>query len=802
MLKNYFKVAMRNIQKQKFFSIINILGLSVGMAGALFISLYIYDELNFEKFNKKGDRIYRVNLHGKLSEQEIYTTNSCPPMARALMDEIPEVEEAVRVRDMGEWIFRNGSLAFNEENVYAADSNFFNVFSFKVLHGNPKTALVEPNTMVLSSDLAIKYFGSETAALDQILNIGNNKGEYKVTGVMENSRPDSHFKFDVILSIRSIPWLNNNNWLNNTLLTYYVLRADGDPKAVDEKLEPIMARNVTPIMQQFVGKSLEEFRKEGGIYEYFSFPLNDIHLYSDFEDEPTPTGDISYIYIMTGIGLFIILLACINFMNLTTARSAGRAKEVGLRKTLGSLRQTLIAQFLAESMIYSVFAGLISLLVVYLLLPSFNSLAGKSLTFGGILEPTILFTFLGLVLIVGILAGSYPAFYLTSFKITEVLKGKLRAGMKSGAVRSVLVTFQFWISIVLIICTAIVFQQLAFIQNKNLGIDKEHILIIEDVSRLNNDVQAFKNELVSNSFVVGASFSNNTYPGTSNNTVFKTTNSDQDYLAATHFSDYDHPKTLGFKMLEGRYFSEDFPADTAVVVVNQAAVKMFGWENPLESKIINFNFEQPTEMEVIGVTEDFSFENLKINVRPLILLLTKEANTLYLRYSGEKPENVLNALQGTWDKYANGEPLQYSFLDEEYDEAFRAEQRLGQVFTVFTTVAIFIACLGLFGLSAFMAEQRTKEIGIRKVMGASVWKVTGLMSKDFLKLVVIAFLLSIYPAYYAMEQWLNSFAFRIDISYWVFAISGIVAIGIAYLTVSYQSLKAAKVNPVDSLRYE
>ncbi|MEO1100048.1 MAG: FtsX-like permease family protein, partial [Bacteroidota bacterium] len=555
-------------------------------------------------------------------------------------------------------------------------------------------------------------------------------------------------------------------------------------------------------MQQFVNKLLAEFRAEGGIYEYTSMPMVDIHLKSDWEDEPEPPGDIAYVYILGGIGLFIVLLACINFMNLTTAKSAGRAKEVGLRKTLGSLRKTLIAQFLAESMIYSVMAGILALIIVYTLLPSFNTLAGKGLAFESLQQPLIVVIFTLLVIFVGIMAGSYPAFYLTHFKITEVLKGKLKAGMKSGGVRSVLVTFQFWISIVLIICTAIVYEQLIFVQNKNLGIDKDHIIMIEDVSRLENDVVAFKNDLVSNSFVIGASFANNTFPGSSNNTVFRYAGSEQDFLMSTYFCDYDHLDALGFEMVEGRFFSRGFPSDSTVVVMNEAAVKEFGFTNPLEHKIVNFNFDEPLEMDIVGVIKDFNFEDLKLAVRPLILVLTDESNQLYMRYTGEEPTEVLDMLSNTWDKYAGGEPLQYSFLDDDYDAAFRAEERLGTVFTVFTIIAIFIASLGLFGLAAFLAEQRTKEIGVRKVMGASLWSVTSLMLKEFVKLVIIAFALAIYPAYYFMDMWLDDFVNRIDVPIWVFFVSGLAALLIAWLTVSYQSLKAARVNPVNSLRYE
>ncbi|MEQ8245828.1 ABC transporter permease [Fulvivirga sp.] len=802
MLKNYIKVAFRNITKHKFFSIINILGLTIGLAASLFITLYIYDELTYDQFNAKADRTYRMNLHGKLAGQEIYTSNTSFPMSQALVEEIPEVEEATRVNPMGEWIIRNGTISFNEEDVFAVDSNFFSVFSFELLYGNPETALIEPNSIILSEDLAVKYFGEPSDALDKSLSIGNDKSEYKVTGVVENRRSDSHLKFNILLSTSTFPWMNQGNWLSNSLYTYYVIAEGADPKDVDAKLEPIMELNVTPVMQQFVGKSLAEFRETGGIYEYYSFPMLDIHLKSDIQDEAEPPGDISYVYILAGIGLFIVLLACINFMNLTTAKSAGRAKEVGLRKTLGSQRSVLISQFLTESMFYAITAGVLAIVVVYLLMPSFNVLSGKLLAASVIGEPVILATYVALVLLVGIVAGSYPAFYLTSFKITEVLKGKLRAGMKSGAIRSFLVTFQFWISIVLIICTAIVYQQLQYIQDKNLGIDKDHVLIIEDVNRLEDNKMAFKNELEATTGIMGTSFSNNMVPGVNNTTLFRSAGNEQDHILATYFADYDHAKTLGFELVEGRFFSRDFPSDTAAVIINEAAAREMGWDNPLEEKIINFDGDAPQEMQVIGVAKDFNFESLKMVVRPLVLKLTREGNILYTRFSGESPDKVIESITNSWDKIAPGEPIQYSFLDDDFDKLFRAEQRLGKVFTVFTVVAIFIASLGLFGLAAFMAEQRTKEIGIRKVMGASLWGVTSLMSKDFVKLVLIAFALSIYPAYYAMNKWLDDFANRIDINIWVFVASGFAAILIAWLTVSYQSFKAAKVNPVQSLRYE
>lgn len=798
---SYLKVAIRNIGKYKFFSVINILGLTMGISSCLFVAMYVHDELNYDHFHEKGDRIYRMNLHGKLAGQEVYSTSTSFPMAAALVAEIPEVEEAVRVNEMGEWIFRYQEKAFNEEGIVTSDSNFFDFFSFELLQGNPETALKAPNTMVINEDLAKKYFGDEPA-LDKSLSIGNDKSEYLVTGVIRNVPSNSHLKFNAILSSSSFPWMNQGNWLSNSLWTYYVLQEGASQQTVDKKLEPIMERNVTPVLKQFMGKSLDEFREEGGIYEYYSMPMYDIHLKSDLQDEPEPPGDMSYVYILSAIGLFIIVIACINFMNLTTAKSAGRAKEVGLRKTLGSLKSSLVIQFLTESMIYAVLAAVLALIVVYALLPYFTILSGKELNIDVLAEPSILMVFILIVFFVGLLAGSYPAFYLTSFKITEVLKGKLRAGMKSGGIRSFLVTFQFWISIMLMICTAIVFQQLGFVQNKHLGIDKEHILIIEDVNRLEQDKVAFKNKLGTNPAIIATSFSNNMVPGVNNTTIFRPVGNDQDHIMSTYYSDFDHLKTLGFELAEGRFFSRDFPSDSTAVVMNEAAVDELGWENPLEEKLWNFNDSVPVAMNVIGVVKDFNFESLKVNVRPLVLQLTKEANNLYVRFSEEDPAELIDFLDREWTTLAPGEPLQYSFLDEDYDALFRAEQRLGTVFTTFTVIAIFIACLGLFGLAAFTAEQRTKEIGVRKVMGASTWSIASLMSKEFTKLVLIAFVLAIYPAYYFMDRWLQEFASRIEVGAWVFVIAGFSAMIIAWITVSYQSLKAARVNPVNSLRYE
>jgi putative ABC transport system permease protein len=491
-------------------------------------------------------------------------------------------------------------------------------------------------------------------------------------------------------------------------------------------------------------------------------------------------------------------------MNLSTAKSAGRAKEVGLRKAMGSTKEKLVGQFLSESTLYAILSTVLALGVVSILLPYFNDLSGKSLMLGDLLHPGIILAILLIVLLIGVLAGTYPAFYLTSFEVAETLKGKLRTGMRSSGIRSFLVTFQFWISILLIICTAIVYQQIQFMRDRSLGFDKEKVIMVENMNRLGNNVKVMENALNASTRIAATSFSNNVLPGTNNTTIFRQEGKDDDHILGTYFVDEDYMETLGLEMEQGRFFSKDFPSDTMAVVLNESAVREFGLENPLEARILNFNFAEPTSMQVIGVIKDFNFESIKTDVRPLILLRTRQDgdNVLYVRYDGNNPGQVVNELEDIWNKLSQGDPIEFTFLNHEFDNLFKAEQRLGKLFTIFTVLAILIACLGLFGLASFIAEQRRKEIGVRKVLGASIWSIIGSMSFDFIRLVLIAFVLAIFPAWYIMDQWLKDFSFRIEISVWVFLLGGVLALLVAWLTVGYQSYQAAKANPVKSLRYE
>ena len=802
MFKNYFNVAIRNILKHKFFSAINILGMTIGVAACLLITLYITDELSYDRFHANADRIYQVGLHGKLGGQDIRVSNTCPPMAAALVAEIPAVESATRITPLyGRPAVKYEDKILTEEKVFYADSNFFEFFSFKLLEGDMKTALKEPNSVVLTEDIARKYFGNESP-INKLLVIGGDNKSFKVTGIAANTPSNSHVKFNMLISSESTDNLKRGIWLNNFMFTYFTLRPNATIDQVEGKFEDLVEKYVGPEVERFMGTTLKQMKEQDGAYGYFSTKLTDIHLHATTPDGIEPGGNMTYIYFFGAIGIFIIVIACINFMNLSTARSAGRAKEVGLRKTLGSLRGQMIGQFLAESTLYSALAVAMALVACYFLLPSFNLLSGKVLDMRAFMSPFFIAGILGLILIVGLVAGSYPAFYLTSFSAVEVLKGKVRAGMKTKGVRSVLVIFQFFLSIFLIIFTLVVYQQIQFMQEKNLGIDKNNVLVLQNTARLGTNKDAFKNSLAQQTGIVKMSYTNNTFPGVNNTTVFKAAGSDQDHIMGIFYADQDQMDVIKFELKDGRYFSKDFPSDTTAIILNEAAVKEFGFTNPIGEEIIfNNGGPAPEHLRVVGVIKNFNFESFKTEVRPISIRYAANSNNLLIRYEGN-PKDVVANVEKRWKEHASNEPFEYVFLDENFDELFRAEQRMGNIFSIFSGLAILIASLGLFALAAFTSEQRTKEIGIRKAMGATVVGLTVLLSKEFTKLVVIAFVPAALAGWYISNRWLEGFAYRVEVNPLILLISGLAAIVIAWLTVSYQSVKTANTNPVDSLRYE
>jgi putative ABC transport system permease protein len=800
MIKNYFTVALRNIMRYKFFSLINILGLTIGMTTCLFIYIFVKDELSYDTFHKDYQNIYRIGLEGKIGTQELNVSTSNYPLARALQEVVPGIEQSVRLWPREAMVFKNGDKVFTEKDVFYADSTFVDFFSFPLLKGNPSTALLEPNSAVLTPALATKYFGDDDP-MGKILTIGNDNKSFKVTGIISPAPSNSHLQFTALLSFITVDNEIFHGWTGNSLQTYIKKNPNTSVAEVNQKLEELVEKHVGPELQQGLGVSYEEFKKNGGKYAYYIFPLADTHLKSTDIQDQFENSDIKYVYIFSIVGGFILLIACINFMNLSTAKSAGRAKEAGLRKALGSQRGQLIGQFLSESLFYSVTSIVLAVGLCCLLLPSFNLLAGKTLAFSSLNNLSFIGGAFMLIILVGVLAGSYPAFYLTAFNPTEVLKGKIKSGLKSKGVRSSLVVVQFAISIFLIISTAIVFKQLSFLQTRNMGIDRQSVFTLQHLSRLGTNQEAFKTELVKETGIVSASFTNNSLPGQQNTTVFREKGNDKDYLFETFSTDHDYQSVLKLEMVEGRFFSNNI-SDTATVVINEAAAKEFGWnDNFLTREVINFNPQTPVALRVVGVVKDFAFESMKDKVRPVILQYSPKLRFLMVRYEGN-PQEKIEQTQTLWRKFASGEPFEYSFLDQNFDNLFRSEQRLKNIATVFTSLAIFIACLGLFALAAFTTEQRTKEIGIRKALGASVPKLTVLLSKEFTILVMIAFVPAAAAAWYFSANWLNGFAYRTEVGIILFIIGGIASLVVAWLTVAYQSIKAARSNPVESLRYE
>lgn len=803
MFKNYLKVAFRNISKHKFFSLINILGMTIGVTACLLIALYITDELSYDRFHQNASEIYQVGLHAKIGGQDVMTSTTCPPMADAFVKEIPGVEAATRIANVwgsGVVKYEPGNLMFTEELLFYADSNFFEFFSFRLIEGDPKKALLEPNSVVLTRSMEIKYFGQESG-MGKLLSIGGHEKTYKVTGITDDCPSNSHFLYNMLVSSSSAQHLRTTEWLNNYLHTYLMINPATPVAAVEAKFPELVEKYVGPEIERFMGGTIQQMKEQGGEFGYYTTRLTDIHLKSRSQHDLQPGGNITYVYVFGAIGAFIIVIACINFMNLSTARSAGRAKEVGLRKTLGSLRGQMIGQFMAESMVYSLIAVLLAVGFCYLLLPYFNLLAGKQLGMASLSSSAFLIALCVLVLLVGVVAGSYPAFYMTSFNAVEVLKGKVRAGLKSKGIRSGLVVLQFMISIVLIISTALVYQQLSFMQDRNMGIDKHNVMIIHSATRLGDNTDAFKNALEAQTGIVAASYTNNNFPGVSNTTVFKAVGSEQDHIMGLYYADYDHQAVMKFELKEGRYFSKDFPSDSSAILLNEAAVKEFGYDNPLQEEVIYSDNGTKEKLKVIGVFKDFNFESLKTKVRPLSIRLTKQSWQLMVRYDGNAQEAVAS-IEKLWKQYAANEPFDYGFLDQNFDELFRSEQRIGQLARVFSGLAIFIASLGLFALAAFTTEQRAKEISIRKALGASPAGLVMLLSREFTWLVLIAFVPAAGLAYWLMNSWLSGFAYRIDMNPLIFIASGIAAISVAWITVSYQSIKAAAANPVDSLRQE
>lgn len=804
MIRNYIRTAYRNLLKHKGYTLINILGLATGLTCCLLILLYVHDELRYDRFHEKADRVHRVILSARLNDRDLELPMSPAPMSATLRSEMPDIESATRLRRVGNFTVRRDDRVFNEADFFHADSSFFDVFTVAWIRGDQAAALRRPHTVVLTDEMARKYFGDEDP-IGRTLKV-DGRTMYEVTGICQPLPPQSHFHFDFLASMVSLEDSREDVWLSNNFWTYAVLKAGSNQKDVESKLRSIVERYADPQMRRIVGLSLSQFESAGGRYAYFLQPLTDIHLHSGYSDEPEPSGNRQYVYILSVIAVFILALACINFMNLTTARSAGRAKEVGVRKVLGSARGQLISLFLAESILMSVVAMILAVGVVEFLLPFFNEFTGKQLTVPYLEHWWVIPGLAAAVTFVGLAAGVYPAFYLSAFRPVAVLKGELRSGIQGGWLRRTLVVFQFAVSIILIIGTAIVFRQLEFVRSKQLGFNKEQVLVVENAWLLRSDQQqTMKNRILQQPGVLNATVSN-VIPGRdigNSGYLLEGRESENPILLWTIRGDFTFIKALELTVKSGRPFDALRVADSQTVMINEAAARLLGIQELNGQRLLSFeDGEKRRAWDIIGIVGDFHFESLHSEIRPLVIHIGRSGSYLAVRLEAERIPPTLQSIAKIWSEFTGGEPFIHSFLDEDFDRLYTAEQRIGTLTALFALLGIFIACLGLFGLAAFTAAQRTKEIGVRKVMGASVPGIVGLLSKEFLVLVLAASLIAWPAAYAGMARWLEHFAYRIEIGWSVFLLSGLLAMLIAQLTVSYQALKAAAANPVESLRYE
>lgn len=811
MLRNYLKIAIRNLLRNKGYSSITIFGLSVGLAVSLLCFLYIKDELAYDKYHDKSERIYRINSAITYSGKTMQGASAPTPMGETLKKDFPEVEESTRLGKYGSHLVKSDRAVAREQTILYADSTVFNVFTLPFITGNPEKSLAEPGSVVITRRMALKYFGTKDA-LNRILIFDNGEAR-RITGIMQDIPRQSHFNADFLLPVYETRDAKANKWGNHIFNTYIVLKSGAEPKSLDLKFEKIIQMYLDPALRQYFQTTLAETRKAGNNFSYSLMPLSDIHLHSNREGELSPNGSIQYFYIFLIIGFFILLIAVFNFVNLTTARSSKRVREVGVRKVMGSNRSVLVFQFLSESMLTTFLALITGIVLLYTLLPAFNSLAGKELSLSSAADPQTILTVLAGTVMVGLLAGTYPAFYLSSFQPAHALKGRLKIFNSRQGLRSYLVVFQFSMSVVLIIGTLLINQQLGYIRTKSIGFDKEQVLVVKTGQSTGSDLLAFKNEALQNPAVKAGTVSG-FLPVTSqrwNDMWFEKEQTDQKFAVNMQewMVDADYVKTLNLELLHGKNFTAGSMADMDGVIINESAAKRFGYDNPIGKTIHKTGDEKAT---IIGVVKDFHYESLRTKIEPLGLFISSAALGSHVETASLEAvsfkldtKNIaasLNVIGKIWKKIAPGKPFEYSFLSEDFDAMYRAEQRIENLFTGFASIAILIACLGLFGLSAFSAEQRTKEIGVRKVLGASVGSITTLLSKDFLKPVLLAIAIASPIGWYAMDLWLRDFAYKVEIQWWVFVLAGFITIATALLTVSVQSIKTALMNPVKSLKSE
>jgi len=794
MIKNLLLVAIRNFKRDRWYSLINVLGLTIGITFSLFLIFYIRDELSYDRYNVNASRIYRVAASIKEAERpEGKNASTQYALVPQLRSAYPEIDEAVRLVGIGKKLLKNGTLNLYEDKVFLADSNLFRVFTYPFIEGDPQTALVEPNSILLTESVAEKYFGKTQGIVGKTLQ-DDKGGVFKVTGVLKNVPTNSHLIFNVLVSINTVPEINRQGWGSFGAYSYVLLKPNTDVAALEKKLLPLYDKFMAPVFAPYNVK-----------IHYLLQPVTDIHLHSQMGNEPEELGSMSYIYVFSAVAVFMLLIACINYMNLTTARSARRAKEIGIRKVTGSHRWQLVAQFLVESALTALVAMFLSLILIALFLPVFNSFSGKSIGFPSLLRPDTILILTGIILFVGLLGGSYPAFYLSRFNPISVLKGSLSTGSGNVTLRRILVVTQFSIAMIMLICTLVVYNQLQYLRNVDLGFNQQQVVSLSANANydIRSNIRAFAGELTKNPAIIAISTSQS-LPGQGSSFNLWSIETKKGFTpegVANYAVDESYFRTLGMQMRKGRNFAG--LADTLhSIIVNEAMAKRFGWDEPIGKRVKYPGDTSGFYYEVVGVVKDFNQASLYNPITPLILFYRPNNNSIQVKLRAKDVQATLADIGRVWKASFPDLPFSYTFLDQDFYSQYSADQKRGKIFTAFSVLTILITCLGLLGLIAFTTEQRQKEISIRKVMGAGVGQIVPMITRNFVLLVGISCLIAVPVASLFMDKWLKLFSYNTGLTVTPFLLSVLIVLGITLLTVIFHSMKAAMANPVKGLRSE
>jgi putative ABC transport system permease protein len=808
MFKNFFINTFRGMRRQRGYILLNVGGLTIGLTSFLFITLYVIHELSYDRFHKNYENIYTLKVVGRMAGGTLDQAVTAAPMAKAMLNDYPEVLHATRVTQMGAWLIRFGENKFNEDGVLFADSTFFDVFDFKLLQGDPKTALVRPRSMILTEEFAKKYFGRQDPMGQKVI-VEADTILYTVTGVVQNIPDNSHIKFDILASLTSYPGqANSQQWVSHNFYTYIVVKTGTDKVALQNKFQGMVTKYVGPQIQQILGYSIEDFRKAGNDFSYGVVPLKDIHLKGPTQYNLEPLGSLTTVSIFAVIAFLILIVAIINYVNLATAKSAGRAKEVGVKKVAGVNKSGLIFQFLGESLIIVTFAAILAVLLVYAFTPLFNQLIGKELSV------SLFDSFLGfislivMIFVVGISAGFYPAFVLASFNPVDVLKGTLNPGSMSKRLRGLLVVFQFTVSTVIIIGSIIVYNQLNFMTNKDLGFKKENLIVIRRPDAFFRQLESFREQLLQIQGVEKVGFSRQV-PGTNfnNNAFFNDEDPEKKtYLLQQAQISLDFPQALGVQLLGGRFFSREYSTDSTAVLINEAAVKSLGLKDPVGKYVLQPRGPQQfRKLKIIGVMKDFNITSMHKAIDPVIFTVMGQGGGdqyATVRLTGNNINATIKAIEEKWQVFTSRQPFQYDFFADTWNNLYKSEMKTGKIFIAFSILAVLIACLGLLGLITFITNKRTREIGIRKTYGASFHVVLNLLSKEVVNLILISSLIAYPIAYFGSKYWLAGFASKVRVNPLIFILATLIALAIGWLSISYQTIKAANYNPSKALRIE